>query len=71
MQFSKTPRSLASIGVRISHGFYAEDWMPAYAGMTTGASFPRKRESSMRRKDRELHDSGAEVVMQTAYNKTG
>ena len=34
------------IGARISYSSRAEDWMPAYAGMTKGASFPRKRESS-------------------------
>src|SRR5438093_8626768 len=37
-------------GVAIKHApsqppACVEDWMPAYAGMTKGASFPRKRES--------------------------
>jgi hypothetical protein len=40
--------TLALIGARISRSSQAEDWMPAYASMTKGTSFPRKRESRRR-----------------------
>jgi hypothetical protein len=36
------------IGARISRSSQAEDWMPAYASMTKGTSFPRKRASRRR-----------------------